>query len=100
MSDSQKDSETVDKLPRAKVKRHRWSFPVMWAVPVVAALVAVYLVYDQGREVGPKITIRFKDGSGLKARRTPIQYNGVPIGGGQEVELRHRVHEVVGSGRL
>jgi hypothetical protein len=40
MTDSQKNSEAVDKLPRAKVTQRRWSFPVMWVVPVGAALVA------------------------------------------------------------
>lgn len=100
MTDSQKDSETIDNLPRAKVKKHRWSFPVMWVVPVVAALVAAYLVYDQVREFGPKITIRFKDGTGLKAGRTPIQYNGVRIGEVKAVKLSDDLREVVVEARL
>jgi len=104
MTDSRKDSEAadngVDKLPRAKVKRRRWSFPVMWIVPVVAALVAGYLVYDQVRDWGPTITIRFKDGSGLKAGRTPILYNGVRIGEVKAVKLSDDLHEVVVEVRL
>jgi paraquat-inducible protein B len=100
MTDSQKNSEAADKLPRAKVKRQRWSFPVMWAVPVVAALVAVYLVYDQVREFGPTITIRFKDGSGLKAGRTPIQYSGVRIGEVKSVKLSDDLRDVVVEVRL
>ena len=104
MSDSQKDSEAadnaVDKLPRAKVKRHRWSFPVMWIVPVAAASVAGYLVYDQVRDWGPTITIRFKDGNGLKAGRTPIQYNGVRIGEVKAVKLSDDLHDVVVEVRL
>jgi paraquat-inducible protein B len=104
MSDSQKDSgaadNAVDKLPRAKVKRHRWSFPVMWIVPVVAASVAGYLVYDQVRDWGPTITIRFKDGSGLKAGRTPIEYNGVRIGEVKAVKLSDDLHDVVVEVRL
>ena len=104
MSDSQKDSEAadnaVDKLPRARVKRRRWSFPVVWVVPVVAALVAGYLVYDQVRDYGPMITIRFKDGSGLKAGRTPIQYNGVRIGEVKTVKLSDDLRDVVVQARL
>jgi paraquat-inducible protein B len=100
MTDSQKNSEAADKLPRAKVKQHRWSFPVMWLVPVVAALVAAYLVYDQVRDFGPKITIRFKDGIGLKAGRTPVQYNGVRIGEVKSVKLSEDLHEVVVEVRL
>jgi paraquat-inducible protein B len=100
MTDSQKDSETVDKLPRAKVKQHQSSFPVMWVVPLVAALVAGYLVYDQVREFGPTITIRFKDGSGLKAGRTPIQYSGVRIGEVKAVKLSDDLRDVVVEARL
>lgn len=100
MTDSQKNPEAADKLPRAKVKRHRWSFPVMWIVPAVAALLAGYLVYDQVREFGPTITIRFKDGSGLKAGRTPIQYSGVPIGEVKVVKLSDDLRDVVVEARL
>jgi paraquat-inducible protein B len=100
MTDAQKNSEAVDKLPRARVKQHRWSFPVMWIVPAIAALLAGYLVYDQVREFGPKITIRFKDGSGLKAGRTPIQYNGVRIGEVSSVKLSDDLRDVVVGARL
>src|SRR6266853_534648 len=100
MTDSQRNSDAVDKLPRAKVKQRRWSFPVMWVVPVVAALVAAYLVYDQVREFGPKITIRFKDGGGLKAGRTPIQYSGVRIGEVKDVKLSDDLRDVVIEARL
>jgi paraquat-inducible protein B len=104
MTDPQKNAEAtgnaVDNLPRAKVKKHRWSFPVMWVVPVIAALVAGYLVYDQVREFGPKITIRFKDGSGLRPGRTLIQYNGVRIGEVKSVKLSDDLREVVVEARL
>ena len=100
MTDTQKPSNTIDKLPRAKVKRHPWSFPVMWVIPVVSALVAGYLVYDHVREFGPTITIRFKDGTGLKAGRTPIQYNGVRIGEVRTIRLSDDLQSVVVEARL
>jgi paraquat-inducible protein B len=62
-------------------------FPVIWAVPVVAAVLAGYLVYDKVREFGPQITIRFEDVSGVKPGQTPIQYRGVPVGEVTAVEL-------------
>jgi paraquat-inducible protein B len=68
-------------------KERKWRFSVVWVVPVVAALVAGYLVYDRVHEYGPKITIRFKDAGGLKTGQTPIQYLGVPIGEVTSVEL-------------
>lgn len=100
MTDSQKHSDADDDLPRARVKRRRWSVPVVWIVPAVAAMIAAYLVYDQVRDYGPAITIRFKDGSGLKAGRTPIQYNGVRIGEVKAVKLSDDLREVVVEARL
>ena len=100
MTESQKSPEAADKLPRANVKWLPWSIPGVWVVPLVAALVAAYLVYDQVREFGPGITIRFKDGSGLKAGRTPIQYNGVRIGEVNSVKLSEDLRDVVVGARL
>ncbi|MDD5248903.1 MAG: MlaD family protein [Rhodocyclaceae bacterium] len=75
-------------FPRAKVERRQWRFPVIWLVPVVAALVAAYLMYDNVREFGPLITIQFKDVNGLKSGQTLLKYRGVPIGEVVAIELR------------
>jgi paraquat-inducible protein B len=66
-------------LPRARVLRGGWGAAV-WVVPLVAALVAGYLILDHVREFGPEITIRFRDGSGIKVAQTPIRYRGVQVG--------------------
>jgi paraquat-inducible protein B len=96
MSEPQKDPQSPHELPRAEVKPHKWSFPVVWVVPVLAAVVAGYLVYHRASEYGPKLTIRFRDASGLKAGETPIRYRGVPIGEVRSIELsKDRQHAEV-----
>ncbi len=100
MNDSQKNPELAEELPKAKVKRRRWGFPAVWVVPAVAAIVAGYLVYDRVHEFGPKITIKFKDGSGLKTRQTSIKYRGVPVGEVMEVELSEDQAHVLVKARL
>jgi len=87
MSESEQKGPASPDLPRAKTKRIRWSFPVVWVVPIVAALVAGYLVFHRVQEYGSEIIIRFRDGSGLKAGETPIRYRGVSIGEVKAVEL-------------
>jgi paraquat-inducible protein B len=67
-------------MPRAKTRKRKWNFPFVWTVPVVAALVAAWLVYQRAREFGPTITIRFSDASGVKPGQTPILYRGADIG--------------------
>lgn len=100
MNDTQKDPEVVDELPKAKAKRKRWNFSVVWVVPVIATGVAGYLVYDRVQEFGPKITIKFRDGSGLKIDQTPIKYRGVPIGEVKAVELSKDHEHVLVKARL
>lgn len=74
-----------------KLKR---SISPIWIVPMVAALVSVYLVYQRVHDIGPAITIRFKDGGGLRTGVTPIKYRGVSIGQIDDVELT-RDHQFV-----
>jgi paraquat-inducible protein B len=68
----------------------------VWVVPVIAAIIAGYLVYDRVREYGPKITITFTDAGGLIAGQTQITYRGVEIGQVKELELSEdRRHALV-----
>jgi paraquat-inducible protein B len=87
MNESQISAEVAGELPKAKVQKTRSNFSVVWVVPVIAAIVAGYLLYGRFQQVGPKITIRFRDGSGLKTGQTPIKYRGVQIGQVGAVEL-------------
>jgi paraquat-inducible protein B len=70
---------TGEELPRAQVRRRRLP-NVAWLVPLIAALVAGYLVWDRLSERGPEIVISFNDGGGLRVGLSPIKYRGVVIG--------------------
>jgi paraquat-inducible protein B len=70
---------TGEHLPRARIRRRRL-FRLVWVVPAVALAVAGYLVWQHMRTVGPEISIRFNDASGVRAGQTPIIYHGVPVG--------------------
>ncbi|MDD5328920.1 MAG: MlaD family protein [Sulfuricella sp.] len=100
MNDIQENPKVVEELPSAKVRRTKWTVPVIWVVPLVAAVVAGYLVFDRVREYGTTITIRFKDVSGLKTGRTPIKYRGVNIGEVTDVELSEDRRQVLVKARL
>lgn len=80
MDDGRKHPDAIANLPRARVTRRRWGAAAIWAVPLVAALFAGYLIYDRIKQYGPEITIRFRDGSGLRVSQTAIRYRGVQVG--------------------
>jgi len=48
-------------------------------VPLVAAVIAAWLLYERVRQFGPEITIEFRDGGGLRS--------GVEVGAVQRIEL-------------
>lgn len=77
---------TGEDLPRARVRRRRW-LNLAWLVPLVAALVAGYLVWERIGSRGPEIAISFTDGGGLRVGLTPIKYRGVVIGEVTDVRL-------------
>jgi paraquat-inducible protein B len=90
---------TGEELPKAKVRRRRW-FRVVWVVPLVAALVAGWLVYERMREYGPVITIKFADGAGLRIGQTAVKYRGVPVGEVTGIELSEDHAQVLVKARL
>lgn len=74
-------------LPKAKIESRKRSFSVTWIVPIVAALVAGYLIFNRSREFGSTISIEFRNVEGVKSGQTPLQYRGVVIGEVSGVEL-------------
>ena len=87
-------------LPEAKVRRRRRFTRLAWIVPVVAAIVAGYVVVERWREHGPQITIRFADGGGLRVGVTPLRFRGVRVGEVNGVELTEDLKQVVVKVRL
>ena len=100
MNDTREKPETTEDLPKAKVSRSRRSFAVVWVVPLVAAIVAGYLLYGRVQEFGPAITIKFKNGGGLRVGQTPINYRGVQIGEVTAIDLSADQQQVVVKARL
>lgn len=84
---------------RATVRRGR-SLSIVWVVPVLAALIAGYLVYERVQQGGPRITIRFKDGSGLRPGQSVIKYRGVTVGEVRSITLSSDLQSVKVDARL
>jgi paraquat-inducible protein B len=90
---------TGEELPRARVRRRRL-FNFAWIIPLVAALVAGYLIYERLRERGPEIVLSFADGDGVRVGLTPVKYRGVTIGEVTAVTLSEDHKRVLVRARL
>lgn len=90
---------TGEELPRARVRRRR-IFRLVWVVPLIALGVALYLVWQHLRTIGPEIAIRFNDASGMRVGQTPVIYRGVQIGEVIAVELTEDRRQALVRARL
>jgi paraquat-inducible protein B len=89
----------IPELPRAKIKRQA-TRSLIWAVPIIAAIAAGVLVFQNVRKIGPAITIQFEDGTGLAANQTVIRYRGVRVGSVNAIQLSHDTKSVAVRARL
>ena len=88
MSDDAGSSEMKggDATPEAVVL-DRARLSIVWFIPLVAAVVGIYLAYWAWMEKGPTITITFESAEGLEAGKTKLKYKKVDIGLVESVEL-------------
>ena len=82
-------------LPSPRLHARRWHISPIWAIPIVAFLVAGYLAYSTWSQTGPTITITFNTGEGLVAGQTQVKRNDVNIGVVDKVELSPDLKHVI-----
>ncbi len=90
MSDNEEQVEHEEHgaLPTPEVTRRRsWQLPLIWLVPVVAALVGLSLVVNAYLSEGPVITIGFKTAEGVVPGKTQVKFKNVVIGKVRSVAL-------------
>ena len=88
-------------LPTARVDApRRFRIPLVWVIPLVAALIGVFLAVHTWYQQGPSITIRFKTGEGLEAGKTRIKYKDVDVGQIDSVSLSEDGSHVIAGARL
>ena len=93
MSDENEMAETEGQgaAPQALVL-DRARLSVVWLIPLVAAIVGIYLAYWAWMEQGPTITITFESAEGLEAGKTKLKYKQVEIGMVESVRLTDAHH--------
>lgn len=88
-------------LPEAEaVPASRWKPQLVWLVPVVAALIGIWLVAKSILEQGPEISIFFASAEGLEAGKTKVKFKDVDIGLITNVTLSRDLRHVVATAEL
>lgn len=84
----------VDAVPEAEVTTSR-GISIVWLVPLVAAVIGIWLAYTTLQERGPTITLTFDDAEGLEAGKTKVKYKDVEIGTVESVRLSDDLKHIV-----
>lgn len=81
------DADLANVPEATHVPKKRARVPVVWIVPIVAALVAAGIVVQRYLNEGPTIRVSFRTAEGIEPGKTFIKYKDVDIGKVTEVVL-------------
>lgn len=93
------EPEAPDWVPEAKTGRIA-RLSLVWAIPIVAGLVAGWLVWTTLAQRGPEITVTFRTGEGLEPGKTRVKYREVEVGTVERVQIAADLSGVVVTARL
>jgi len=98
---TQPDGSEPDAIPEAvAVPRSRWRVPLVWIIPVVAALAGGWLAVKSVLDKGPTVTITFRTAEGIEPKKTRIRYRDIDIGGVTRVTLSEDTEAVIVTAEL
>lgn len=87
-------------LPQAMARPPGRRIQLVWIIPLIAALIGIWLAAKAIMERGPTITITFATAEGLEAGKTRIRYREVDVGFVKEVALTEDSRRVVVTAQL
>lgn len=99
MSDASTEEVLAAKAVTA-VTRPSKGVSTVWLVPLVALVIAGWLLFNSWSEKGPLITISFKNAEGITAGSSKIKYKDVEIGEVETITFSQGMTEVVIKARM
>ena len=84
---------------QAEISQGR-KFSGIWLIPLLAALLGIYMVIHTWLTEGPEINIAFKTASGLEQGKTKVKYRNVTMGLVEEVRLNDTFDGVIATVKL
>lgn len=82
-----------DKLPEAIIEEES-GFSLVWIIPIVAALIAGWLVFKVYSEKGDIVTLTFDNAEGVEIKKTVVRYKDVNVGKVVDIRLDKTLEKV------
>jgi paraquat-inducible protein B len=93
-------SQQIDDMPQEALIDERRRVSLVWLIPLVALLSAIWLGYRAYVEQGPLVGITFQTAEGLEAGKTRVRFKDVDIGVVEAIELMPDLSRVQVRARL
>ena len=93
------NQELIDQIPTSSLRKGK-GLSIVWLVPLVALVIASWLLYKSWSEKGPQITISFKNADGIDAGSSKIKYKDVEIGAIEAITFSQDMTEVLVKARM
>jgi len=68
-------------------RRRQRRIPLIWLVPLVTALIGIWLAWDTFSKRGPTITIEFTNAGGLTPGQSQLKFKDVPLGTVKSIDI-------------
>ena len=94
MTDPRIEPDPGQSVPEADIQDTR-RVSVIWLIPILAALIGIWLAVKAIRETGPTITIVFNSAEGLIAGKTEIKFKDVTVGKVDTIDLSDDLSQVL-----
>jgi paraquat-inducible protein B len=78
--------ERPGSLPKARVEKN-WRRYLFWLIPVLAAVIAGFIIYHEVIKKGPTLHIYFDNAAGIQGGKSKMKFRGVEVGNVEAVEL-------------
>ncbi|NHN84553.1 MCE family protein [Acetobacter musti] len=92
MTSEQNNPGTPDSPPAAKVAKARFS--IIWVIPIISVLIAVFLLWRSLYNRGPEIMITFDTADGLTSGQTQVKNKAVTLGTVDAITLSRDMRHV------
>ena len=79
-------TNTEQNYPQAELKTKK-RLSAVWLLPVVAAAIAMWLLYENLSSNALQVTVHFDNGSGITAGKTPVVFQGITVGSVSQLQL-------------
>lgn len=86
MTQPPNENAIEEPIPAPDIQRGK-RFSIVWLIPLLAAIIGVWLAVKTFRETGPTITIVFKSAEGLVPGKTEIKFKDVTVGKVENIQL-------------